>query len=108
MHMKVFEMFFAFEVLLARPTLTNLLQQKIPFSLVPVPARRFGAEVAKGIVGNGPTFKMPDAGLAVRSADLGAVFLQQGADGDVPLHGGEHFNPDGVQPYDREVIVERR
>ena len=76
MDMEILEVFLALEVLLAGPALTNLLQKQIPLGFVPMAAGRFGAEVANRIIGSRPTLQMPGAGLAVRSANLIAVFLQ--------------------------------
>lgn len=52
-------------------------------------------------------FQVPLSRLSVRSANAGAIFLKQCSDGDVAVHGIQHFNAGPVQSNQRQVIVER-
>ncbi len=108
MMVEIFQMLFAFEAFLPGPAFADLLEQDIPLGLVPVAARRFGAEVAEGIVRGRPAFQVPLTGLTVRPADSGAVFFKQGADGDMAVHRLQHFDAGRVEPDQREIVVEGR
>src|SRR5690242_11998740 len=106
-HMKIFQVLFAFESFLSRPAFTNLLKQHIPFGLVAMAARRFGAIVTERKIWKGPALQVPLSRLAVRSADFCSVLFQQSANGGMTIHRLEHLQAGAVQSHNRKVVVER-
>ena len=65
------------------------------------------AEIAEGIVGRGPSSKMPGSRLPVRPADLRAILRNERPDRCMAVHCLEQVQAGAVQPDERKVIIKR-
>ena len=100
-------MLLALEPFPTRPTITDLLQKGIPLGVVSMASWRVRSKIAEGIVGRGPSFKVPGPRLPIRPADLRAILVNEHTDRRMAVHCLEQVQAGAVQPDERQVVIKR-